>query len=89
MVQPEDLEPVFSSLCWIPQSVWSLSAGTESKRQRTVSERKLKSLDGLYIVGREESLAAIFAETPPPGFVNCFHIHDDVPWLERNLCVIL
>lgn len=95
--------PLVPSL-WYSQKTWSLflapSAGYPKafgpwvlvlnlRRQRTVSERKLKPLDGLYIVGREKTLAAILAETLPPGFVHCFHVHDDVPRLKGNLCVIL
>lgn len=57
--------------------------------RKSVTKRKRKSLDGLYVVGREEPLAAIFAETLPPGFVHSFHIADDVARLEGKLTVIL
>lgn len=85
---------VLAPFAGYPQSFWSLSAGTESKVTRNClwekkTKKQLKSLDGLYVVGREETLAAVFAETPPPGFVHCFHVHDDVPRFKRNLCVIL
>lgn len=48
-----------------------------------------KSLDGLYEVGRKKSLASIFAAAPPPRFVDCFHIADDVTRFKRQLSVIL
>lgn len=49
-----------------------------------------KSLsDGLYVVGREKTLASVFAGTPPPGFVNRFHITNDVTGFKREFGFIL
>lgn len=50
---------------------------------------KDKSLDGFYKVGRKETLASVFAGAPPPRFVDCFHIADDVTRFKRELGVIL
>lgn len=47
------------------------------------------SLDGLHIIGGKQALAAVFAPTPPPGFVHRLHVPDDVTGLERDLRLVL
>jgi len=78
----------YSQSAWYILIDWVLRFLVPEKWYKEKREEE-PSLDGLYKVGRKETLASIFAGAPPPRFVDCFHITDDVTRFKRELIFIL